>query len=676
MIQRLSSCSLTTIQASLVTTLLDGKNFLSWSRAVKLGLKSKRKLNFISEDSKKPEENSKEMEEWETTDSMVTSWILNSISRNIVESFMYTNTSRELWIKLESRSGQSNGPMEYRLKKELGALTQGSLFVSDYFSNLKKLWDEISSITYTPKCTCGAAKENADIESHDQTIQFLMGLDSCYDHEKNQILMMDPVPGVSKAYAMILRVERQNEETNTSRNMALQASKRPDFQRNFQKKRNLHDKKLQVCKHCGKSGHLKEVFFEIYGYPEWYKTLIEQKKENTATANKAAAAIDLKTNQTGTVDGKAISEMLRMEFHKFLGELKPQTQTKCDEDRYNFSGKTTGPDTFNNKSFNTWIIDSGSTSHMCNNEHMFVNERTNLTNVYVHLADGTEHLVKKTGDIKLNNKITLKDTLYVPDLEFNLLSVGKLCKDHKTKEIIAVACLVGKLYILNPQSFDKRTIEQTLHKCNEIGLHASHVFGCMCFATNNVPHKSKFDVRATKCIFLGYAPNTKGYKAYDLNKECMIISRDVVFYENVFPFSNKLNDPVTCSLPNISPEDDFHDTEVLDEPETEIENDITDHENQDNSTILRRSTRQISQPVRFQDYICSHTESDFDMPCIIQSSHIHKCLHASAENPVEPKSFKEAVQKKEWKVTMENEIKALEENKTWDITKLPMDLQT
>ncbi|KAL2238004.1 UNVERIFIED_CONTAM: Retrovirus-related Pol polyprotein from transposon RE2 [Sesamum indicum] len=61
------------------------------------------------------------------------------------------------------------------------------------------------------------------------------------------------------------------------------------------------------------------------------------------------------------------------------------------------------------------------------------------------------------------------------------------------------------------------------------------------------------------------------------------------------------------------------------------------------------------------------------MPCIIQSSHIHKCLHASAENPVEPKSFKEAVQKKEWKVAMENEIKTLEENKTWDITKLPKD---
>ncbi|KAL2238003.1 UNVERIFIED_CONTAM: hypothetical protein Sindi_0992000 [Sesamum indicum] len=205
--------------------------------------------------------------------------------------------------------------------------------------------------------------------------------------------MMDPVPGVSKAYAMILRVERQNEETNTSRNMALQASKRPDFQRNFQRKRNLPDKKLQVCKHCGKSGHLKEVCFEIYGYPEWYKTLNEQKKGNTATTNKAAAAIDLKTNQTGTVDGKAISEMLRMEFHKFLGELKPQTQTKYDEDRYNFS-------------------------------------------------DGTEHLVKKIGDIKLNNKITLKDTLYVPDLEFNLLSVSKLCKAFPIKIKFLESCCV------------------------------------------------------------------------------------------------------------------------------------------------------------------------------------------------------------------------------------------
>ncbi|KAL2235090.1 UNVERIFIED_CONTAM: Retrovirus-related Pol polyprotein from transposon RE1 [Sesamum indicum] len=209
----------------LVTTLLDGTNFLSWSRSIKLGLRAKTKLNFIQEDNR-PEENSKEMEQWDKANSMVTSWILNSISRDIVETFMYTNTARELWIELENRYGQSNGPMEYRLKKELGGLSQGSLTVSAYFSKQKKLRNELVYVIYTPKCTCGAAKEKADIKNHDQTIQFLMGLNDFYDHVRNQILIMEPMPAVSKAYAMVLRIEKQKEEavepSHPSQNMAMQ----------------------------------------------------------------------------------------------------------------------------------------------------------------------------------------------------------------------------------------------------------------------------------------------------------------------------------------------------------------------------------------------------------------------------------------------------------------------
>ncbi|KAL2243457.1 UNVERIFIED_CONTAM: hypothetical protein Sindi_0463700 [Sesamum indicum] len=186
------------------------------------------------------------MEQWDKADSMVISWILNSISRDIVESFMYTNTSRELWIELENRYGQSNGPMECKIKKELGALSQGSLTVFAYFSKLKKLWDELASIMYTPKCTCGAAKENTDIKNHDQTIQFLMGLNDFYDHVRNQILLMEPIPIVSKVYAMVLRIEKQKEEavepSHPSQNMAMQVYKKsdfqkPDFQNNFQRKR-------------------------------------------------------------------------------------------------------------------------------------------------------------------------------------------------------------------------------------------------------------------------------------------------------------------------------------------------------------------------------------------------------------------------------------------------------
>lgn len=38
-----------------------------------------------------------------------------------------------------------------------------------------------------------------------------MGLNNSYGHAKNQILIMDPLPSVNKAYSIILRVEKQRQ---------------------------------------------------------------------------------------------------------------------------------------------------------------------------------------------------------------------------------------------------------------------------------------------------------------------------------------------------------------------------------------------------------------------------------------------------------------------------------
>lgn len=62
------------------------------------------------------------------------------------------------------------------------------------------------------------------------------------------------------------------------------------------------------------------------------------------------------------------------------------------------------------------------------------------------------------------------------------------------------------------------------------------VFGCLYFAT--VLHNlDKFKPRSQKCVFIGYANSQKGYKLYSLETKTVIYSRDVKFYENVFPFT-------------------------------------------------------------------------------------------------------------------------------------------
>lgn len=52
-----------------------------------------------------------------------------------------------------------------------------------------------------PHCSCSAAKSILDITS----------FNDAYDHVRNQILVMDPIPSVNKACSMILHVEKWNE---------------------------------------------------------------------------------------------------------------------------------------------------------------------------------------------------------------------------------------------------------------------------------------------------------------------------------------------------------------------------------------------------------------------------------------------------------------------------------
>ncbi|XP_021671753.2 uncharacterized protein LOC110658442 [Hevea brasiliensis] len=190
---------------------------------MELTLRAKDKLGFVDGSYEAPVVGSATFDKWRKVDSMVTSWILSSLSKELVDAFIYAPSSKDLWEEIKERFGESNGPLLYKLKREISDLTQANVLVMVYFTKLKKLWDELACLKLKklwdelaclkllPVCDCGAAKQIDETNSEGKLVQFLMGLNQAYENVRNQILLMDPLPSVNKAYSMVLRVEKRRE---------------------------------------------------------------------------------------------------------------------------------------------------------------------------------------------------------------------------------------------------------------------------------------------------------------------------------------------------------------------------------------------------------------------------------------------------------------------------------
>ncbi|KAH0645843.1 hypothetical protein KY284_033727 [Solanum tuberosum] len=64
---------------------------------------------FEGKGCKAPGSDSPDLKLWDRNNNMVTSWLLNSLSKEIVDNVIYSKTAEALWKDLEDRFGQPNG---------------------------------------------------------------------------------------------------------------------------------------------------------------------------------------------------------------------------------------------------------------------------------------------------------------------------------------------------------------------------------------------------------------------------------------------------------------------------------------------------------------------------------------------------------------------------------------
>ena len=281
-----------------------------------------------------------------------------------------------------------------------------------------------------------------------------MGLNEMYDQSRIQILMTEPTPSLNKAYAMLVERESQRSLGNTSSNssngenidLAALMIRRGDSSQHYkgtcqqysgqeyQKGKKNWD---QQCEYCKIKGHVKKNCFKLIGYPADWKF---KKKENLNTAYNVQAENTQQNMKSGIRNtGEILDKMASGELHRAPHLTDTQHDSilgmiNNDNSQYgmmaNMAGMAGNTQIAKIKDLK-WIVDSGATNHMSSS-------LSNLTDVKlvksdynrtVHLPNGGVTLVTHTGSSKIIDKGELKDVLFVPDFQYNLLSVSKLTRE-------------------------------------------------------------------------------------------------------------------------------------------------------------------------------------------------------------------------------------------------------
>ncbi|KAL1320843.1 uncharacterized protein LOC107636140 [Arachis ipaensis] len=258
---------------------LQEDNYASWSRSIRLALSGKKKLRFIDGSIAKPGSTIDHVlaESWQCTNDMVTTWLLNSISKDIAASVIYAGSAALLWQDLETRFSQSNGPRIFELKKALVTLTQDNLSVSQYFTKLKIIWEELNTFRPLAMCTCGGAKAFQSHLDKKHVLFFLMGLNDSFSNIRGQILLSDPLPPILKIFSLVLQEERQRaigmaNSIAIPQQVAFAVKSAPVAHRsqpaNQYRGKGKRDRPL--CTHRGLLGHTQDKCYKLHGYPPGY----------------------------------------------------------------------------------------------------------------------------------------------------------------------------------------------------------------------------------------------------------------------------------------------------------------------------------------------------------------------------------------------------------------------
>nr|KYP61296.1 hypothetical protein KK1_023726 [Cajanus cajan] len=232
-------------------------------------------------------------------------------------------------------------------------------------------------------------------------MQFLRGLNDQYNNVKSHVLLMEPLPPISKIFSYVVQQERQLLGQNFIANVHLDRTssvnvvasptcthcnrtghtdavcfRKHGFPSTINRSnRGSSNRPQRICNHCGKTGHTIEVCYQKHGLPPGSKPL----SDKTASVNHTVTGDCKVTKSTQSLESQDV-RFTPQQYQALLALIQQSTigtsasVSPCVNQIGSISSSFTKPSSSSGTSFpivcsvistpSSWILDSGATDHV------------------------------------------------------------------------------------------------------------------------------------------------------------------------------------------------------------------------------------------------------------------------------------------------------------------------
>lgn len=410
----------------------DGRNnFSLWQSTVKDILVQQGLIKPLV--GRKPETMSND--DWAEMEMKTVSTIRLCLANEVKYAVLDESSAIKLWQKLEQRYMAKSLTNKLFLKKQLYQLRMDEgTNILDHINNFNKILTQLLSL-------------DAKVGDEDQALLLLSSLPSSYDGLVTALLVGKETLKLDDVMASLQDNEAFKKPSASSYENQILVAKgdrrwrgidRESGGRSWRSKSRGRDLEDVVCYWCDKKGHFKRD--------------CEERKRYIANEDKHKDDVNVAENHAGhDGDGEFFvtsmhhSNTNRQSVQCFncrkYGHMKrncPNPKLKKSKNRKAIKDTPKGSD--------AWVLDSGSSIHVCSRKDYF--DEFEQSRGFVSLGDGSTCGVKGVGKIKLKlstgRVCILDDVRYVPSMRKNLISLSRVASNGYVVSIVGGAMEVSR----------------------------------------------------------------------------------------------------------------------------------------------------------------------------------------------------------------------------------------